>query len=415
MVCRAYWESVGQAWRREPEINIERQNFLEERLMIKPNIKKRILPFTGIELSRADVEWLLATSCSRNENLDLRGAVLMSVDLSDLPLANVWFSLTYEEWTTATMSQTEAATAKLDGARFDRACLEGALMVATRFQRASLEAAHLEDADLQLANFDRSWLASVHMEHANLQLSRFQSAWLVGAHLEGADLRGASFDKATNLKNLTLGSSTAGHANLTDVHWDGANLGVVDWALLLPLGEEHKSRIRTVEASGDPGDPTERLAELAAALRETRQLTTELRSQGLSDDADRFAFRGHLLRRRLFRYQRRWAHYVGSFLLAALSGYGYRPLRSFAMYFGLIAGFAVAYYLIAPAAGIHMCPLAAIVFSITSFHGRGFSPSPAGDVALTNPLTVLAAGEAILGLIVEIAFIATFTQRFFGK
>jgi len=28
---------------------------------------------------------------------------------------------------------------------------------------------------------------------------------------------------------------------------------------------------------------------------------------------------------------------------------------------------------------------------------------------------VLAAGEAIVGLVIEISFIATFTQRFFGK
>jgi len=34
---------------------------------------------------------------------------------------------------------------------------------------------------------------------------------------------------------------------------------------------------------------------------------------------------------------------------------------------------------------------------------------------LNNPLTVIAAGEAIIGLLIEITFIATFTQRFFAR
>ena len=59
-----------------------------------------------------------------------------------------------------------------------------------------------------------------------------------------------------------------------------------------------------------------------------------------------------------------------------------------------------------------LSPLAALIFSITSFHGRGFFP---GGVALDNPLTVVAAAEAIVGLVIEISFIATFTQRFFGR
>ena len=57
-------------------------------------------------------------------------------------------------------------------------------------------------------------------------------------------------------------------------------------------------------------------------------------------------------------------------------------------------------------------PLGALIFSITSFHGRGFFP---GGIPLDAPITVLAATEAVIGLIIEISFIATFTQRFFGK
>jgi hypothetical protein len=54
----------------------------------------------------------------------------------------------------------------------------------------------------------------------------------------------------------------------------------------------------------------------------------------------------------------------------------------------------------------------ALVFSATSFHGRGFFP---GGLALNYPVTKLAAGEAVLGLFIEISFIASFTQRFLTR
>jgi hypothetical protein len=58
----------------------------------------------------------------------------------------------------------------------------------------------------------------------------------------------------------------------------------------------------------------------------------------------------------------------------------------------------------------------AIVFSVASFHGRGFFPSfESHQLTLSDPLVVYAAMEAVIGLIIEISFIATFTQRYFGK
>jgi hypothetical protein len=43
---------------------------------------------------------------------------------------------------------------------------------------------------------------------------------------------------------------------------------------------------------------------------------------------------------------------------------------------------------------------------------RGFFP---GGIRLDDPLTVLAALEAFVGLFIEVTFIATLTQRLFGK
>ena len=47
-----------------------------------------------------------------------------------------------------------------------------------------------------------------------------------------------------------------------------------------------------------------------------------------------------------------------------------------------------------------------------SFHGRGFFPALSQETNLHDPLVMLAVAEAIIGLLIEISFIATFTQRF---
>ena len=60
-VWKAYWTVQGQPWRTEPEIDEERREYLAERRSIKPDIEQGIYPFKAIKLSRADVEWLLAT------------------------------------------------------------------------------------------------------------------------------------------------------------------------------------------------------------------------------------------------------------------------------------------------------------------------------------------------------------------
>jgi hypothetical protein len=71
-------------------------------------------------------------------------------------------------------------------------------------------------------------------------------------------------------------------------------------------------------------------------------------------------------------------------------------------------GFALAYFAFG-----HISPLEAFVFSLTSFHGRGFFHG--NNIPLSDPRVVLAAFEAVVGLLIEISFIATFTQGFFGK
>jgi hypothetical protein len=51
------------------------------------------------------------------------------------------------------------------------------------------------------------------------------------------------------------------------------------------------------------------------------------------------------------------------------------------------------------------------VLGVTSFRRRGVFP---GALAMDAPVTILTAGEAIIGPVIEASFIATFAQRFFG-
>lgn len=120
-VWKAYWKQQGWPWRTEPEIDTERQKYLAERRAIKSDIEKGIYPFKEIEpkLTRADVEWLLAThengrgpvdwsdkSQRERKGLDLRSADLQNVNLSRLPLACMIGGLSRKEWLRSTLGQT---------------------------------------------------------------------------------------------------------------------------------------------------------------------------------------------------------------------------------------------------------------------------------------------------------------------
>src|SRR5260370_14873490 len=62
---RAYWAALDMPWRTEPEIDAARQAYLAERRAVTPDIERGLYPFRdengSIKLTRADVEWLLAT------------------------------------------------------------------------------------------------------------------------------------------------------------------------------------------------------------------------------------------------------------------------------------------------------------------------------------------------------------------
>ena len=123
-------------------------------------------------------------------------------------------------------------------------------------------------------------------------------------------------------------------------------------------------------------------------------------------------YRTLVQRRRALLREGKGAQWLFSLCLDVISGYGYRPSRTFFGYILLITGFAVGYFLLAVPPGIHLTWYEALVLSISSFHGRGFFQPLQ---SLGDPVDILAAIEAVFGLLIEITFIATFTQRFFGR
>jgi Pentapeptide repeats (8 copies) len=264
---------------------------------------------------------------------------------------------------------------------------------------SSLRRAFLEDAFLREAHLENSDLTSAHLEGTNL----YQ------AHLEGASLRRAFFDTGSMLYEVFLGDEKMGWASVLDTRWRDVNLSTVKWQHVKILGEEYEARQKMHDKY--PKNKDIQIEGYQEAVRASRQLAAVLQSQGLNEDAARFAYRAQKLQRVVLRKQRKFGQYFFSLFLDLLAGYGYRPGRSVLWYLVTIFGFALAYFAFG-----HLPFLPdAFVFSLTSFHGRGFFPGLGSENSLHNPLVVIAAFEAVIGLLIEISFIATFTQRFFGR
>lgn len=195
------------------------------------------------------------------------------------------------------------------------------------------------------------------------------------------------------------------HTQLSNV-----NLAMADWTTVKILDDETKAMLH-YRHDAKPKSNRERRRDYENAVRANRQLAVALQVQGLNEDAARFAYRAQKLQRTVLRLQKKFGQYLFSLLLDLLAGYGYRPSRSVLWYLAVIFGFALAYFAIGH---LPFFP-DAFVFSLTSFHGRGFFPGLGSENSLHNPLVVTAAFEAVIGLLIEISFIATFTQRFFGR
>ena len=476
------WQALALPWRTEPEIDVERQMYLSERLAIRADSEQGIYPFQGVKLSRADIEWLLTThedadqrgpvdlSDERQQGrrgLDLRGADLRQVNLCGLPLARlqggrnwlVQFPSTEEQHNMATIHLEGAdlgATylqeaflggahmeeAFLGGAHLEGAYLEGAHLEGVNLEGAHLEGAHLEHAHLEGANLEGAYLESAHLlgahlEGAHLLGAHLEGAHLLSAHLEGkplpavylkrvrhwdkdilppANLQGVFFSASTVLEDVILGDEHFGFVSLADVHWNGVNLSNVDWEAVTILGDERRAQ------------QTSWLYNYRGAVRAYRQLASVLREQGLYEEASHFAYRAQLLQKRVLwrqimqlrrrgrkglgRLARKMVSYLSSWLFDLVAGYGYKPLRSLVVYVLVIGIFTLIYADLGMVNGLHQSLGELLTLSMTSFHGRGFFPD---QLAMDGPQAFVATIEAVVGLVIELGFIAAFVQRFFRK
>ena len=390
-------------------------------------------------------------------NAHLEGAFLPSAQLQGAYLGE------------AQLQGADLGNAQLEGANLGEAQLEGAFLPGAHLERADLNGAHLERANLREAQLQGANLSLAHLEGANLRYAHLEGANLRGTHLEGkiyatngpdlarirawasdfpamlppTDLREAVLDAATTLNNITLGDAQHGAVRVADLRWGEANLAVIDWTPLIEpapqLGDERaawawkpapfepptnmKSRkeLRAARATHDQEQAREKLEVFRAAVRANRQLATALRDQGMGEEADQFAYRAQVLQRQVFWLQHKRGRATFSWFLDRVAGHGYKPQRSLYTYLLVLSTFTVLYMLASAgiltfglsATQLHQLPwYEALVLSVASFHGRGFFQpvqSP-GD-----PIAILAAIEAVFGLFIEVSFIATFTQRFFGK
>jgi uncharacterized protein YjbI with pentapeptide repeats len=329
-------------------------------------------------------EWNQWRADHSDINPDLSEAYLEEIALNDAYLFKV------------NLTKTNLSEASLTGAILNYANLSG----------ANLFNANLTKASISMANLSGANLLGADLSNANLWRST----------LNGANFINVTFSPATELREIKLSSQT----QLGDIHWNGVDLTTVDWEPLTHLGDDISKYLSASDRT-----------------RANRQLATQLRQQSINDHADRFAYHAQIWQRRTLRQKktkrfRNFINYFGSLFLDLLAGYGYRPVRTLIAYLLVIGGFLLLYTQFGvvdatyPTIGMTSSgsPIVgyvpghtlnfqeAFIFSLTSFHGRGFFP---GGLGLDSPITMIAAIEAVIGLVIEVSFIATFTQRFFGR
>ena len=418
--------------------------------------RKETCPFAGdkIQLTRADIEWLLDTlgedggpfkgpidwdqTEQRNRTgLDLRGARLNKLDLSDLPLAGA--QLQFAELIYATLERTDLSGAHLWGASLNHAHMARVRLYQARLfnvemYRTDLTNAYLVEASLSGASLSQSTLRGSILREADLgpiktgtsrcealrdELERLKGIdpEIVGdastEDLKAADLSGSFLDSSTVLDDTILGDVDRG-VYLVDIRFGDVGLGGIEWSNVTILGEEsevraiqHKHRILNRENR-------ELLREKCEiAIRANRQLSVALENQGLLDEAIYFIHRTKDLQRLQYWLKCEFVTLFISGLLNALTGDGYRIRNLLGWYLITLLGFAEIYYFASRWFG--STPIdawRALYMSLLAFHRLPFPATPWFAPQYMSTIGII---ESILGVAIEAGLIAAFTFRLLGR
>ncbi len=430
---------------------------------------------SGLPLAETDFTMALLTG-AKLERADLHYAVF---DLGSIVDANLRNAMLYG----ASIQDCATTGAHFDGAVLTASRVEEAALDGCSFRDAVLPHVNLRGASLQSCDLTGAVLSGAWLESAALSRSRLAGANLTGAYLARAFLNEAILDGETRLNDVILADSEGWGPHLVDVQWGDANLSAVDWNLVRHIGEERRISLKSWRSQNDRlARALDRVDACSTATRANRQVSTALRAQGLSEAANRFAYRARVLEfhncqrrrgivqladrhprdgsgaaagaavridgevvdqlradgtwpdeppalhrrprhrwsadgldsrlvigvRKSTRYVRKQGARFAWYLLDLIAGYGYRPLRCAVAYVLVVGGFAAVYMLQAHNWNFGT----ALITSIYSFHGRGLG---SGSSSITTGVRGISAAEAITGLLLEITFIATLTQRIFRQ
>ena len=420
---------IQVAARDDIEPNALRQAELSE--AYAKNIAEGKAPYEGVTLrSYGELLWIMAQRNWSGEPLAVNSGRpnLCGIDLSDVNLSGAYLfranlsgailigtNLERADLFQANLTGANIMGANLSGANLYQADLSGADMYQTTLIAATLHladlsaaglwAANATDAFLYQASFRGAYLNRADLKGANLQEADLRDATLTRADLRAACLVGARLDEATILRGVILDRRTW----LADVAWSGASLTHVELSQAPVLGDE--AAIRESKALGR----RHYIAACRDAARAYRGLSLALRTQGYLAQASRYRLREQRMERKALRKERRYISWLFSCILNLMCGYGERSARAFVAYMAVVLGFTGAYYGITHLFQTKLAELSwdqALVLSLTSFHGRGFFP---GSLPLGDWVARAAAVEAVIGLFIELIFVASFSRRFLGN
>jgi uncharacterized protein YjbI with pentapeptide repeats len=391
----------------------DRRRQLEE--AYSENVAAGQSPYADVEItSPGEVLWIMRErnwsgelSDTGRQPADFSRARLVGIQLNNIHLQRGNFE--EADLSGAALQSADLRETRLDGARLNGADLSGAQM-----EKATLRGAALQNSDLQGANLEEARFSDADLTGADLRQARLDGATFERAHLETASLRATSLNRA-NLSGASLEGADFGSAALADAIIDSVSvLGGILVDARTQLDRVAWGGIRQKDHGSVKG-ARQRVAMYRDIARQNRRIAVALRGQGLLADASRYRLKEQRMERRALFWEGRLGAWLFSWLLDLVAGYGEQPARAFRAYLIIVLGFAGVYLWVTHSVETKLSHLTwdeAIVLSLTSFHGRGFFP---GTLPLGDWIARLAAGEAVIGLFIELAFIATFSRRFLGS